>query len=282
MTTRFGLQSLIVLSTISASLSAQADCSSAIKYPIGNGIVYEYSGNMSSSNTQVVVLPPTGGINTADRSLARKLCKKGNTVRIFDYQQPTIEFDLTVHDRAVFTTLKDLDLLFDIFPYPTVLIGASLGGIYTSLAYGASLQNGLFKDLHRIQGIVTVVAGGPLGDVLANSKQEIARDQREQRMKAYNLKTIPEYAAFLNSIIGYNPIKWAQPQKADSILMLTSSNDEFVSAEAQEALWTAWGKPERRVYNVGHKMTIARAYFFYGDHIAEHVSKILNQHLASR
>lgn len=278
----FCLQVLIFLSSSSIAYSAIADCQSASTYPLGNGTVYEYSGKNSSSNTQVVVLPPTGGINSADRSLARQLCNKGNTVRIFDYLQPTIEFDLSVHDRAVATTLKDLDLLFDIFPYPTVLIGASLGGIYTSLAYGASTQNGLFRDLHRIQGVVTVVAGGPLGDVLANSSQEIARDQREQRMKTYNLKTITEYAQFLNSIITYDPIKWALPSRASSVLMLTSSNDEFVSAEAQEALWKAWGQPQRKVYNVGHKLTIARAYFFYADHIAEHVDKVLNKKLASR
>jgi pimeloyl-ACP methyl ester carboxylesterase len=278
----FCLQILIVLSSSSIAFTALAGCQSAIRYPVGNGTVYEYSGKNSSPNTQVVVLPPTGGINSADRSLARQLCNKGNTVRIFDYQQFKAEFDLSVHDRAVLTTLKDLDLLFDIFPYPTVLIGASLGGIYTSLAYGASTQNGIFRDLHRIQGMVTVVAGGPLGDVLANSKQEIAREQRDQRMKAYNLKSTAEYAEFLNSIITYDPLKWAQPNRAGSVLMLTSSDDDFVSPEAQEALWKAWGQPQRRVFNVGHKLTIAQAYFLYADYISNHVSKILNQNLASR
>jgi hypothetical protein len=278
----FCLQILIVLSSSSIAFTALADCQSAIRYSVGNGTVYEYSGKNSSPNTQVVVLPPTGGINSADRSLARQLCNKGNTVRIFDYQQFKAEFDLSVHDRAVLTTLKDLDLLFDIFPYPTVLIGASLGGIYTSLAYGASTQNGIFRDLHRIQGMVTVVAGGPLGDVLANSKQEIAREQRDQRMKAYNLKSTAEYAEFLNSIITYDPLKWAQPNRAGSVLMLTSSHDDFVSPEAQEALWKAWGQPQRRVFNVGHKLTIAQAYFLYADYISNHVSKILNQNLASR
>lgn len=278
----FCLQVLVVLSSCSIAATALADCQSSIKYPIGNGTVYEYSGTNSSPYTQVVILPPTGGINSADRSLARKLCYKGNTARIFDYQQPTVEFDLGTHDKAVLTTLKDLDLLFDIFPYPAVLIGASLGGIYTSLAYGVSTQNGLFRDLHRIHGMVTVVAGGPLGDVLANSKQEIAVDQRKQRMKAYGLESTADYAQFMNSIIAYDPLKWARPNRSDSVLMLTSSNDEFVSAETQRALWNAWGQPEQKVYNVGHKLTIARAYFFYGDQIAEHVDKVLNHKLASR
>lgn len=54
----------------------------------------------AQSVRQVVILPPTGGANSADRSLFNSLCKRGHEVTLLDYEQESgLTTDLGIHDQ---------------------------------------------------------------------------------------------------------------------------------------------------------------------------------------
>ncbi|MCE3009756.1 MAG: hypothetical protein LW875_03995 [Proteobacteria bacterium] len=218
---------------------------------------------------QIIILPPTGGANSADRSLFKALCRRGHEVRILDYSQKSgLTTDLSIHDRFSREVLTEIDRLLGRTEKSTVLIGASLGGLYTSMAFGYSLENQAeFPNLPWIKAIVLTVAGGQLSEILANSELKAVKEQRELRLRELSISGIQDYQLQLEKAISYDPLKWARPDKKNKVLMFNSNNDSVVPTSTQEKLWKAWGEPQVVRLSTNHQFSIGRVYFFMEDRI---------------
>jgi hypothetical protein len=222
------------------------------------------------SHRQVLILPPTGGANMADKSLFDSLCALGHQTSILNYQQKSgLTTDLGVHDRLSREVLVAIDHFIGQNPKPTAVIGASLGGLYASLAFSYSKTNQTeFKNLAYIDRIVLTVAGGPLWDILTFSQGEEVKKQRELRMKALGFSDLNRYRETLQQNIFYDTQKWATASEKAKVLMFNSTADEVVPSASQESLWSAWGKPEVVLFTTDHQWTVGWVYFFYTQQIS--------------
>lgn len=236
---------------------------------------------------QVLIMPPTGGFSDLDYALAQHLCKMGLVVRILDYPQPLgMTTDLKIHDQTTLLVMNTVNLLLKEFPVKTVLVGASLGGIYSSIAFGLSqnsnpqvakiVAENQLTNLKLIKGAALVVAGAPLADVLAYSSQSRVVQQRMLREKNNIFKNIEEYRQILEEEIQLDPLKLVPSDKAENILLMSSVADDVVLSEAQVKLWQALGQPQKTDYSSGHAGTIVRAYLLHSAEIRRFSQKILN------
>ena len=182
---------------------------------------------------------------------------------MLDAGQPSgLTSDLGVYDRISREVLSEINRFLFENPKPTSIIGASLGGLYASMAYGYSLTDQTeFESLNWIDSMVLTVAGGSLADVLSYSEQEGVIEQRKLRFEELNFDSVEDYSAELEKNIFYDPLKWATPEARDHVLMFNSVNDDVVPSFTQEALWQAWGEPEIEYFSTNHPLSIARAYF---------------------
>jgi hypothetical protein len=239
---------------------------------------------------QVLILPATGGFTVIDHALAQHLCGLGLIVRILDYPQPSgFTTDIKIHDQITTLVMNTLSLFLQQHPEPTALVGASLGGLYSAVAFGLSQNNADFvnkivaenkwQNLRLIKGATMVVAGGPLAQILAYSKQELIVAQRELRQKNRNFTNNDEYFQLLEKEIQLDPLKLVPADKSSQILMMNSVSDEIVLAETQKKLWEQLGRPTKTEYTSGHVYSIIRSYLFHSAKIARFsVNLLKNQH----
>jgi hypothetical protein len=158
----------------------------------------------------------------------------------------------------------------------TVLVGASLGGLYASVAFGLKDQpEGInYPGLQQIQGIITTVAGGPLYKILSDSQLDFLLKLKQDRMRFFNLKTSSDYLNLLQSQIYLDPLQLEQSQKSKSVKMFISDRDTTVPSAYQEQLWQAWGRPQRVNVKYSHVNAIAKVYLFNGDTIYQFAKEI--------
>jgi hypothetical protein len=237
-----------------------------------------YRRPQNPKGKKILIMPPTGGANVADRSLAQTLCRGGLDVVIFDFQQtPGDVNDFGTHDRLSLRALNSLNAYLEASESKYVVVGSSLGGIYASMAFGAKfkVQGNLFPGFQKIQGAVLTVAGGSVAEILTTSNLSSATKQREVRMKSHEIKSLSEYQEKLSSFILWDSLELAEPKASDKILFFVSSKDVSVPTKTQEQLWRAWGQPKKAVLSSGHSGTIARVYFLHSDAILKFSRKIL-------
>ncbi len=208
---------------------------------------------------QVVILPPTGGENRADRNLARELCQRGHLVKVVDYPQFTIHpDDFDGHERATTNTLKALSGFFEKESTPTTVIGASLGGIYASLVHSLA-KSPKWESFSVVDSLVTTVAGGSLAEVLTYSQLDHVKKTRDGRLAGGRFRSLPEYQEFLAGFITTDLLKLAMP--GGKVLAFISNKDKIVPTRTQVALAEAHGTKPVRISRLGHSGTVAYVYF---------------------
>ncbi len=207
---------------------------------------------------QVVILPPTGGENRADRNLAKELCSRGHLVKVVDYPQFVIApEDFDGHERATIDTMNALSGFFEKETAPTAIVGASLGGIYASLVHSLAV-NPEWKNFAVVDSLVTTVAGGSLAEVLTYSALDHVKKTRESRLAGGTFRTLQDYQNFLDDHIATDLLKLARP---GNVLAFTSNKDSIVPTKTQLALAEAHGVKPIRVSRLGHSGTVAYVYF---------------------
>lgn len=247
--------SLILFTFFSAAIAGT--CSGDIS-SIGKVKVRLYSPK-DTGPRQIVVLPPTGGENRADRNLAKELCQRGHVVKVVDYPQFTIApEDFDGHERATVNTLNALSGFFQNESKPTTIIGASLGGIYASLVH--SLATSIeWKSFAIVDSLVTTVAGGSLAEVLTYSQLDHVKKTREGRLSTGRFSTLEAYQNVLEQHISTDLLKLARPDAR--VLAFTSNKDLIVPTKTQLALARAHGVSPIRISRLGHSGTVAFVYF---------------------
>lgn len=236
-----------------------------------------YTPKGKVSEGQVLVLPPTGGENFTDRKIAQKLCRRGLEVHVLNYPQPSgLTLDLGVHERTTQLVLGSVKEFMLQYPNPTVLVGASLGGIYASIIYSLGTQH---ADAHPafapVKGLVTAVAGGSLADILVASKIEGAIEQRRLRFASGAYRDRADYHARLEQAIETDSLRLARP--SDAVLAYVSLNDEKVPTRTQFQLARAHGARVRTIRVLGHPTSVLYTYFTQGDEIAAFAKRILRR-----
>ncbi len=247
---------LILFSLILSSVTFAGTCSGELS-ETGKVKIRLYSPR-SSVTRQVVILPPTGGENRADRNLAKELCSRGHLVKVVDYPQFVIApEDFDGHERATIETMNALSGFFENETLPTSIVGASLGGIYASLVHSLAISPE-WKNFAVVDALVTVVAGGSLAEVLTYSTLDHVKKTREARLAGGTFRTLQDYQNFLDEHIANDLLKLA---RTGNVLAFTSNKDSVVPTKTQLALAEAHGVKPIRVSRLGHSGTVA--YVFY-------------------
>ncbi|MES2525872.1 MAG: hypothetical protein V4598_02250 [Bdellovibrionota bacterium] len=246
----------IILSLIVPSLTFAGICSGD-RSETGNVKIRSYSPKKPGLR-QVVILPPTGGENRADRNLAKELCSRGHLVKVVDYPQYVIApEDFGGHEDATINTLRNLSAFFAEETIPTSIIGASLGGIYASLVFSLA-QSEEWKSFRVVDALVTTVAGGSLAEVLTYSTLDHVKKTREGRLAGGDFRTLQDYQNFLDGYIATDLLKLARP---GNVLAFTSNSDTVVPTRTQLALAEAHGAKPIRIGRLGHSGTVAYVYY---------------------
>ncbi len=207
---------------------------------------------------QVVILPPTGGENPADRNLAKKLCRLGHLVKVLDYPQFEVSpEDYEGHENVTQKILTSLSGFFQHETAPTSLIGASLGGIYASLIFSLS-EYPEWRSFRVIDSLVTTVAGGSLAEVITYSTLEGVKKVRKARLATGKFQGLKDYQEHLDTFIKTDHLKLARSGK---VLAFTSNKDSVVPTRTQLALARAHGVKPVRISGLGHAGTVAYVYF---------------------
>ncbi len=246
----------LLLTIVFSQFSYAGTCSGDLS-TIGKVTVRLYSPK-AIPDRQVVILPPTGGENRADRNLAKELCSRGHLVKVVDYPQFVIApEDFDGHESATINTMSALSDFFEKESKPTAIVGASLGGIYASLVHSLAVSPE-WKNFAVVDALVTTVAGGSLAEVLTYSTLDHVKKTREARLAGGTFRNLQDYQNFLDGHIATDLLKLARP---GNVLAFTSNKDSVVPTKTQLALAEAHGVKPMRVSRLGHSGTVA--YVFY-------------------
>ncbi len=259
---------LLLLASCSFAFD-KSSCLKKIADPNQNGVFAEFSADTSNTDFQAIILPATGGETILDRKLARNLCGLGITSIVYNYSQaPQDPLDLDHHDRASLEFLTQLDSFLAKRGKPVVLIGASLGGLYASMAFGFSqtILGNRWPGMRFINGAILTVAGGTLPDILATSDLPPIVSERNLRKAKYEIGDDGVYVKLMSEHIKFDPLGLANSKYSARVLMFSSTNDTSVPTPTQYKLWEAWGKPKREIASFGHAGT---AIYFYTFHVSQ-------------
>lgn len=230
-----------------------------------------YAPGKAITQMQAIVVPPTGGENFLDRNLSSQLCKAGILAFTLNYTSayPVVTLDLSVHDLGTEEFLAQLEKTLRYSPHPTILVGSSLGGLLSSIAYGIASQNGFTngyplafqptKMIELLRGASLTVSGGSIAGVLADSQVEGVKAQRELRMTHDGL-TRDQYEEELGKTIRLDTLALASSKFSKNVLFFEGLLDDMVPTQYQNNLWDAWGQPTREYVPMGHKETIFLIY----------------------
>lgn len=270
-------KSFLLILVFTYSFGARANCKTPFISVLNKDTKFKtYTPKGKESSGQVLVLPPTGGENFSDRRIARKLCRSGLLVHVLNYPQPSgMTLDLGIHERTTQLVLNSVEDFMLEYPQPTVIVGASLGGIYASVIYSLAIdKNPDYEAFFPVKGLVTAVAGGSLVDILMNSKIEGAVQQRQLRMSSGVYRDREDYRDQLERAIFTDPLKLARP--SDSVLSYISLNDKKVPTKNQFQLARAHGAKIRTIRLLGHPSSVLYTYYSQGNEISYFIKKVLN------
>ncbi|MGE0632217.1 MAG: hypothetical protein AB7O96_07400 [Pseudobdellovibrionaceae bacterium] len=231
-----------------------------------------YRPKHQNGTATVLIIPPTGGKNIIDGRMANVFCNAGlDSVIVKSWKRlDQIEEDMSKQEDALIRAAAAIRLTAD---YITETfrdsngISNSIGIMGTSL--GAMFASTVLAIDPRFKAAFLAVGGSPLSEVLATTKQRVARKVRETQMRANNLVSAEEYQEILKERLRIDLDVLVTPKKSLALKMLTAEGDGSVPTKTQIQLWESWGKPERFVEksSLGHPAAIFNTYWKYREEI---------------
>jgi len=266
----------------------------------------------------IVILPPTGGKNVLDNHLARNFCDSGYDTSILDYAQIEIDTQhnqnpdkpFALHDDSQNRVHVDADYLY-VYEYGSqlvmseldrmiakyqanlkgkkiILVGASMGGFFTSIIFGAvthtkqwiqdkninlsdaelKIMNTVetFPNLTALDGAIIVAAGGSVSEVwTASSRKEIVKAIK-LRKEIFGIESNQDYVRLFDGHNDFDTLKLANPNAKDKVLFFNSDSDTIVPSKYQQKLWSYWGEPQKVMVGFEHMYAIAEVYL-YPEHL---------------
>lgn len=215
----------------------------------------------------IIIVPTIEGYNAVEEKYASNLCGLGIASIIADVQDNSSDGNVPPwgledeRDRYAILALRttiDYAKSNSHFIYDKVgMLGSSLGGITAAFIAGL--------EMDRLAAVVTVVGGGNIPYILANSDNKRVAAWREARMEAEGMTTTEEYENKLRETLRYDPMFFASRANHDKLLMIISDNDDKVPSQVQWDLHKAFGEPDKSVFSVGHVPTIVSLAWVYFD-----------------
>ena len=214
-------------------LQEEQDQASAFKFSY---LYYEPKNDIK--NRLIVVTPNIRGLTIVEKRMAHKLSKRGYHVLIpmteilFDtIDENTFLAMENLHYYCLSLTVKLIDHFHtrDDFDRERIgLVGASLGGIRSSMLMGAD---------NRFRAMFISVAGSDLPTIYSQSQHEKLIDIRRRHMNFLGLDKEEDYEKALRENLTLDPNILNQSPYLDNIAMIIANDDKIVPAVNQWELW---------------------------------------------
>lgn len=201
-----------------------------------------------SSDKQVIILPPIGGTTLLENRYAKKVCLRGVPAYVFvnwsNDMEESIE-DLSVHNRGTLRGLHAVDIFLKQYPFPSRILGTSLGGLYAGIAAG---------KFDLIEKVSIVASGTNLSQILATSTLEGLKAIKKKRFELYNFKSEEEYAQEIKKHLTYEAFDFKNELKHKKLLFLRTNSDTVILPKFQDELINLFAKENVNIYRTrfGH------------------------------
>ncbi len=134
----------------------------------------------------------------------------------------------------------------DVDPKKIGLLGISFGGIRGLYQIGFD---------SRIKAGAFIVAGGPIQDIMAYSKQIVAKRIRDRQMHDARMSSVSEYLHFLDTHIELDLNTALAKRSSKDFYLFISASDSWVPSHYQWKIWSQLGHPRFERYPLGHLTT---------------------------
>jgi hypothetical protein len=235
-------------------------------------LYYRYAD--STPRPTVLIFPLFGDDIWVDKLAAKHFWRKGfNTLIVIsqetlgDHSRPLSRLN-NVLTRYTIVARMSIDMM-EGFPEtdPARIFGygMSMGGIRTAWAFGVD---------PRIRKVGIVAAGGDVAGMITDTDYDTLADTRDARMIAENLPDRASFRAYLNEALTTDPTDFACLRHPEDVIMVMSSNDNYVRNVYQEKLYDAFSRPGEGRYPglirspIGHMQTGA-LFHIYVNRLAE-------------
>jgi|GEM_PF-1932515 len=212
----------------------------------------------------IIQLPPTSGVNTLDKFMAKDICYRNMASMVImtdltgfdDENLPPAEDHINAFQRAV-SAIKGAQIFAEEHPQidanKVALYGVSLGGILGSLAYSVE---------ENLRAAYFLVAGGDVAFILANSTEDRVSRLRRLRMDAEDLPDRKAYEDYLRLYMDHDNMDLTGRILPETVRMIISDNDTYVPSENQFMLQRSMNDPEARLSKRGHVRTVINNMIF--------------------
>lgn len=215
----------------------------------GMSQVVAHKGNL-------IVVPTIAGVSPLEKSFATSAClRKYRAVIIRGWQQDNVaEIDIEAHDYYALRSLVAVRHILDYLNEPTQIIGASLGSLYSSVAFATD---------ERLIGAVLIVAGADLPSILANSKVNQVTQLKQRRFDTFGYSNDEEYLQALRAKVHFSPELFvSEKAKEKPLLMVLAQKDHSIPTQNQAELIQLWEPDILLVSKHGHVRTIIDTLLF--------------------
>jgi predicted alpha/beta hydrolase family esterase len=215
----------------------------------GAPLLVAHKGNL-------IVVPTIAGVSPLEKSFATTAClRKYRAVIIRGWQQDNVaEIDIEAHDYYALRSLVAVRHILDYLSEPTQIIGASLGSLYSSVAFATD---------ERLIGAALITAGADLPSILANSKVSQVIQLKQRRFNTFGYSSDEEYLQALRAKVHFSPELFvSEKAKEKPLLMVFAQNDNKIPAQNQAELIQLWEPDILLVSKHGHVRTIVDTLLF--------------------
>lgn len=224
-------------------------------------VAYSHYQALGNQNKNIIIMPPTGGINVLDRSYARLFCEYGFNVFVPESWTGDDEYNLEygIHNRLYQRTQKSIDLILSTIPQNDFvgILGTSVGGLHSATAIGRN---------SRLQAGFVITGGVDIAAIIVYSEQLAMREAKMKRMQAFGLKSDKEYVTQLRPHILLDGIHF-QGHVGKKLGMVIATEDTVVPAKNQFLLRDLW-KPQKTILMQGnHFWSIIKTWLFHRQEI---------------
>lgn len=223
--------------------------------------ISRYKGEKESSK-DILIIPPTGGVNILDRSYARVLCAAGFNATILETFTDEDEYnlELSIHTRYYARVQKAINITLKTIPenHSLGILGTSVGAFHAAIAAG----------LHaRITSALTITGGADIAGIIVNSDQKLMTVAKEKRMEMYHFGSEEDYLHALREHIELEPLNYNYKNKKLGMVIATS--DHTVPTKNQELLFEHWRPEVYKRFNNDHFWAILRTWIFHTDFVVD-------------
>lgn len=226
----------------------------------GQTIDFEYKFFAPASESLgklIVITPNIEGATPLEFFLKDYLVKRGFSVLIpyalpldFTFDATTTEQFERASERAFAGTTSLIDLLTQTEDFDATavgLVGASLGGIRSSILFGLD---------SRFRAMFIAVAGADFPSIYANSQNSHIRPLREKHMRSLGMTRTSRYEAYLRARLTLDPAMVVQSDYLTNVAMIVAEDDKIVPTYNQWRLWSlikaAGVHPKTYISESGH------------------------------